>query len=89
MANKRFLKRAIKSICTEIFAECVAASVYGTETTKDNGEALLFSIIRLQNDFISRISHPEPGLAPKLYFKKLREGFSAEANDIIDQINNL
>ena len=37
----------------------------------------------------SRISHPEPGIPAKQYFKDLREKFTAQASEIIDQINNL
>lgn len=89
MANKRSLKRSINLICEELFTECVAASLYGTELHKDNAEALLFSIIRLQSDFICRVSHPEPGITAKHYFKDLREKFAAQVSEAIDQIQNL
>jgi len=89
MANKRSLKHAINLICEELFAEAVAASLYGNDKNKENADALLCSIIRLQNDSISRISHVEPGIKPKLYFKDLREKFASEAGEIADHINNL
>ena len=89
MANKRQLKHAIKLICEDLFAECVAASLYGPENNDENFEALLFSIIKLQSNAISRISHPEPGMPAKAYFKDLREKFSSQASEIIDQINNM
>lgn len=89
MANKRSLKHAINLISEELFAEAVAASLYGNELNNDNADAVLSSIIRLQTDYISRISHVEPGMKAKLYFKNLREKFSAEAEEIVDQINNL
>ena len=89
MANKRTLKNAINVICEELFTETVAASLYGNNVHKDNIEALLFSIIRLQSNFIRRISHPEPGMPAKKYYDDLREKFSGQASEIIDQINNL
>jgi hypothetical protein len=89
MANKRTLKNAINVICEELFTETVAASLYGNNVHKDNIEALLFSIIRLQSNFIRRISHPEPGMPAKKYYNDLREKFSGQASEIIDQINNL
>ena len=89
MANKRTLKSCIKLITEELFAEAVAAALYGNEPNQDNTEALLFSIIKTQNDYISRISHPEPGIAANVYYKDLREKFYAEVGDIVDQINNL
>ena len=88
MANKRSLKKNINLICEELFAECVAVSLYGTENNKDNAEALLFAIVKLQNEFISRVSHPEPGMEPKTYFKDLREKFSGQVSEILDQINS-
>ena len=50
MANKRSLKHAIKFICEELFAEAVAASLYGNEPQKEksNAEDVLASIIRLR-----------------------------------------
>ena len=89
MANKRSLKHSINIVCGEIFAEAVAASLYGNEQHQDNAEAVLHSIIHLESNYISRISHVEPGMKLKQYFKDLREKFSKEANEIIDQINNL
>lgn len=88
MANKRTLKRAINSICEELLVECVAASLYGNDGHKGN-DALLFTIIRMQTDFTNRVSHPEPGMEPRMYYKRLREDFSAQVSDIIDQINTL
>ena len=89
MANKRTLKKGIKLICEELFAECIAASLYGHNADQGNVDALLYSIIHTQDDFTARISHPEPGMAAKVYFRDLREMFTAQASDIIDQINNL
>ncbi len=89
MANKKSLKRGINLICEELFTECVAASLYGAERHKDNAEALLSSIIRLQSDFICRVSHPEPGMPPKLFYKTLRQQFSAQVGEIVDHINTL
>ena len=89
MANKRTLKHAINLICEELFSETVAASLYGNEPNEENAEAILFSIVKLQNKYISCISHVEPGIKPAVYFKDLREKFSNEADEIIDQINNL
>ncbi len=89
MANKRSLKHVINLICEELFAEAVAASLYGNEQVKDNADALLFSIIRLQSNYINRISHVEPGMKAKQYFKLSLIHICAEAGEIIDQINNL
>ncbi len=89
MANKKSLKHNINLICEELFTECVAASLYGADNHKDNAEALLFTIIKMQSDFTRRVSHPEPGMAPSKYYKKLREDFAAQVGEIVDQIQNL
>ncbi len=89
MANKRNLKRTINYICSDLFAEAVAASLYGEKPNKDNIDALLTSILIIHSDFISRISHPEPGMNTKLYYKTLIEDFNKQVGEIIDQIQNI
>ena len=85
--NKRKLKKRINLICEALFADCVAVSLYGPEDNKENMEALLFTIVKMQNHFTTRISHPEPGIKPKVYFRDLREKFGAQVNNILDQVN--
>ncbi len=85
MQNKRTLKRSINLICDELFAECLAASLYGHN--KESAEALIFTIAKMRKDYIARISHPEPGMPLKTYFKKVREEFAAQSSDTLDHIN--
>ena len=89
MANKRNLKRTINYICSDLFAEAVAASLYGEKPNKDNIDALLSSILIIHNDFLSRVSHPEPGMDKKVYYKAIIEDFNKQASEIIYQIQNL
>lgn len=89
MANKRTLKHAINLICEELLTECVAASLYGTQGHAANADAMLFAIVKMQDDFLSRVSHPEPGMTPKYYFRRLREQFAAHASDMADQVKIL
>ncbi|MCH5307837.1 MAG: hypothetical protein J1E37_07100 [Prevotella sp.] len=87
MANKRTLKRCISTICGELLAECMAASLYGHNSQA--AEALIYGILAMENDFIRRISHPEPGMKAKKYYKTLREDFAAHACEIVDQIRDM
>ena len=87
MANKRKLKQDINIVCADLFAECIAASLYGSEKDEDTVNGILTSIIVVHDDFIRRISHPEPGLPQKTYFTKLKVAFTKQATEIIDQIN--
>ena len=61
MTNKRTLKKAIKQICETLFVECFAACSSANKAQLENIDALFFSIIKLQANYTSRISHPEPG----------------------------
>ncbi len=87
MASKKTLKRAIHNICEDLFAEAIAVSLYGADAQRSNAEALLFSILKVEDEFIRRASHPEPGLPAQVYFKDLRDKFTAQISDIIDQLN--
>ena len=42
----------------------------------------------MQNDWICRLSHVEPG-STKLFFKKLHEDMQSRTDEIIEQIRNL
>ena len=86
MASKRLLKQRINLICEELFAECVAGSLYGQN--RESAEALIYSTIKMRNNFIRRISHPEPGMLAKVYYKDLREKFAAQAGELLDQLNS-
>ena len=89
MTNKRDLKRVINYICSELFAECVASSLYVGRPCEENVNSLLATIVRLQGEYICRVSHPEPGIAPKKYYQDLKENFNKEVAEIIDHIGNL
>ena len=86
MASKRHLKQRINLICEELFAECVAGSLYGQN--RESAKALIFSTIKMRNNFVRRISHPEPGMSAKVYYKDLKEKFTAQAGELIDQLNS-
>ncbi len=89
MSNKRDLKRTINYICGDLFTEGIAASLYGEERNNDNTEAILTSILVMHSNYIRRVSHVEPGMPAKVYFNDLKDKFSKEVNEIIDQLNNL
>lgn len=90
MANKRNLKKMLNYVCGELLAECVAAAACSTrEDAKDNMNALFKSILRMHSDYVMRVSHPEPGMKPKVYYKVLLNSFSNDVNDVVDQIGNM
>ena len=89
MANKRDLKRTINYITSELFAECVAASLYNGDAKQADVDGILSAIVMLNTDFIKRVSHPEPAVKPTINFKNLITDFNKQSSEIIDQITNL
>ena len=87
MMNKRSLKKAINAVSDQLFANAVAVSLYGNNRNAENDEALINSILTLREDFVSRISHPEPGMKKQAYYKDLRDKFISQAQEIADQIS--
>jgi hypothetical protein len=87
MANKRTLKKNIRKTCEALFAETIAIALYGPEKDKENLEALLNSIVSINNDYLDRVSHPEPGMSANDYYNDLIEKFNAQISEIQDQLN--
>ena len=86
MANRKYLKKIINNICQELFAESIAISLYGEKNTVVDTEALLSSIMDINRNYVNRISHPEPGMPAKVYFKDLIDNFNKDTCEIIDQL---
>ena len=89
MATKRELKKTFNYVCGELMAEAVAASLYKSSRDKEATETLLSSIIRMRSDFVRRISHPEPGMSGKAYYRHITDDFNRSMAEVIDQIGNL
>ncbi|MBR1547709.1 MAG: hypothetical protein IJ637_03165 [Prevotella sp.] len=87
MASRKTLKRTITNISEALFAECVAASLYSHD--RQCGETLIYSTVKMQDHFVRRISHQEPGMPAKEYYRDLWEKFVAQVSEITDHINNL
>lgn len=88
MSNKRDLKKKINCACADLFAECIATSLYTGHPSQEDADAILQLIIRTNDDFVRRISHPEPGIPAKKYFRIVEEDFTKRIVEIIDQIGN-
>lgn len=71
------------------FSEAVAASMYSSKATEEDVNALLASILVIHNDYVRRVSHQEPGLSPKLFYKDLVNNFNKQVSEIVDQVVNL
>lgn len=87
MASKRNLKRTINYVLSDLFAEGIALSLYGEKKDQDAIEETLSVILKTHRDFISRVSHVEPGMKPKKFYKTLIDDFNSRVDEIIDQFN--
>lgn len=88
MASRRNLKKNVNYITGELFAECLVNSAYVPGTDKEKADKLMCDILKFQNEFVSRISHTEPGNV-KGFYKKFRVDFNAKVNEIIEAIGKL
>ena len=75
-------------IAGELFSECLINSKFIPGTDKKKADELMVEIMKMQDEFISRISHTEPGNV-KGFYKKFRSDFNAKVNEIIDAIAKL
>ena len=66
----------------------MAASSFCKKDNKQDIENVMLGIAKMQNDWICRLSHVEPG-STKLFFKKLKEDMQKRTDEIVDQIQNL
>ena len=88
MASRRELKKTVNYISGELFSECLINSMFVPDTDKAKADQLMAEILKMQDEFISRISHTEPGNV-KGFYKKFRSDFNAKVNEIIDAIAKL
>lgn len=89
MANKRELKQTINYVCAELLSEAFVAGMLEKNIENENVDNLLHAIVRINQDYIRRISHPEPGMSQKKYFKDLIDGFNKDIDEAVDMIGNL
>ena len=88
MASRKELKKNVNYIAGELFTECLVNSLYVPGTDKKRADSVMAEILKMQDEFISRISHTEPGNV-KGFYKKFRLDFNAKVDEIIEAIGNL
>jgi len=88
MASRRLLKKNVNYIAGELFAECLINSMFIPGTDKTKADEIMGKILIVQDEFISRISHTEPG-SVKAFYKKFRTDFNAQIDSIVVEIGKL
>ena len=86
MANRKDLKKAINYIAGELFTECIICSLNLSEEGKQKADKVMTDILNMQNEFISRISHTEPGNV-KGFYKKLKSDFNTQIEEVFNKLN--
>ncbi len=88
MASRKNLKKVITYIVDDIATEAFLMSF----DAKNDTEAwvnLFNKIFSLNNDYIARVSHVEPGISAKKYFDALCDSFNKDAKALLDEIAQL
>lgn len=88
MASRRKLKKNVNYIAGELFTECLINSNFVPGTDKVKADKLMTEILQMQDEFLSRLSHTEPGNV-KGFYKKFYIDFNAKVNEVIDAIAKL
>ncbi|MDO4780616.1 MAG: hypothetical protein Q3992_06280 [Bacteroides sp.] len=88
MASRRDLKKAVNYVAGELFIECMVNCKNLTEEKVKVADSIMGKILALQNEFVSRISHTEPGNV-KGFYKKLKDDFNKQVDEILSQIETL
>ena len=57
-------------------------------TDKDKADELMSEVLKMQDEFVTRISHTAPGKVT-VFSKKFRADFNAKVNEIIEAIGKL
>ena len=88
MASRKNLKKVITFVVDELATEAFFLS-YDAQGDTDAWVALFNRIFSLNNEYIARVNHVEPGMPAKKYFNTLCDSFNAEAKALLDEMVEL
>lgn len=88
MASRKNLKKVITYIADQLATQAFFAS-YESKADAAEWIDVFNAIFALNRDYVSRVSHPEPGLPARKYYDTLCMSFNEEAKAIFDNINRL
>lgn len=88
MASRKDLKKVIAYIADELATEAFYLS-YASKGSTAEWVDVFDRIFTIQNDYIARVSHVEPGLPARKYFDTLCLSFNEDAKAILADIRRL
>ena len=84
MANRKQLKKSIKMITGDLFADCVALSMC-QQANQETLDELMKEVIALYSEYVTRISHTEKG-SEQAFYRKLKQEFTEKVNNLNERI---
>ena len=88
MASRRNLKKVITFVVDELATEAFLMS-YDAKDDTAAGVDLFNKIFALNNEYVARVSHVEPGVSAKKYFDTLCDSFNKDAKALLEEISKL
>lgn len=87
MASRRNLKKSINNICSDLLFVCAVVANDKPEA-KEQLLPLAQEVLSLNAEFVTRISHTEPG-SVRLFYSKLRQEFSEKVQNLYGQLTQI
>ena len=88
MASRKNLKKVITFVVDELATEAFLLS-YDAQGNTEAWVALFNKIFSLNNEYIARVNHVEPGMPAKKYFNALCDSFDADSKALLGEISVL
>ena len=88
MASRKNLKKVITFVVDELATEAFLLS-YDAQGDTAAWVDLFNRIFSLNNEYIARVNHVEPGMSAKKYFNTLCDSFNADAKALLEEIGKL
>lgn len=88
MASRKNLKKEIGYVIGELFTECMIYTELVPGANKKASDEILIELMNIENEFIKRINHTEPGNA-KVYYRKLYKDFDESIVKVLDKMTKL
>lgn len=88
MASRRKLKKNVNVIIAELLTHCFVQDALNPQIDREKLDEVFKDLFLVREEYISRISHTEPGNAKK-YYRNFRDKFSSDISDIMAKMTNL
>lgn len=88
MASRKNLKKVITFVVDDLATEAFMMS-FDAKCDTEAWVNLFNKIFNLNNEYVARVSHVEPGMSAKKYFNALCDSFNKDARALLVEIEEL